>query len=127
MKKKVKRKSENTIEKEKVKNKNSEGVMKRGDLGGEETHFLVILVLVWSTFVPALREKRQSIPSLLLCFFHKLKGSQVTIWNNYWDQSSWLSWVSGITQMWNFMAHNKCKKKKRKTKKPLNVDGFHFT
>ena len=23
--------------------------------------------------------------------FHKLKGSQVAIWDNYWDQSSWLT------------------------------------
>lgn len=59
-------------------------------------------------------------PSL---FFHKLRGSQVTIWNNYWGQSSWLAWVSGITQMLNFMAHNKCFEKKNL----LKVASFHFT
>lgn len=42
--------------------------MKRGDLAGpalrEETHFWVIEVLTRSTSVPALGEKRQSIPPL---------------------------------------------------------------
>lgn len=42
--------------------------MKRGDLGGpalrEETHFWVIEVLTRSTLVPALGEKRRSIPPL---------------------------------------------------------------
>lgn len=43
-----------------------------------------------------------------LCRFTSLKGLQVTIWDNYWGQGSCLTWVSEITQMWNFMAHNNC-------------------
>lgn len=92
-----------------------------------------------SRLVPAPGQK-ESIPlpdSSYSVFFHKLRSSQVIIWDNYWGQSSRLTRVSAVVQNAEFHGPlDKCFQRKRgslqsgwsplyiNTPTPLDIDVY---
>lgn len=130
--------------KKKKKKKNKMGVRgkgtgetKEGRHSARRAACLAQMALGAGWYLPRDRKRAFHLQIPPTLFFHKLKSSQVIIWDNYWGQSSRLTRVSAVVQNAEFHGPlDKCFQRKRgslqsgwsplyiNTPTPLDIDVY---